>query len=334
MSAADQPAVGAVVVAHNSIRDIGECLTSLEAQSHPIRTIVVVDNGSMDGTADLVERDYQSILLIRTTNIGFAAGNNLGIRHLSADWILTLNPDAKLAPDWIRHLLDFAADHPRAGALGGVLLRWDDAGDEVVDSTGIEIFASRRVRDRHFGALRSGLPNEPGRVFGICAAAALYRRETLEETAVPDGIFPERFFSYYEDADLAWRIWRHNREAWFVPTAVGWHRRGGSSSSSHFSRYLTHRNRYYLIARNDRWRDIFPHIGPILLHELVMLLRMIRHPLLIKAVVEVLASAKILTRERREFLPEVSPPFQRGIGFSATSWQSAILARQKNHRLR
>ena len=320
MNGLNQPTVAAVIVTWNSSDYIEACLDSLLQQTYPLSTIFVVDNNSSDDTADLIAERYPSVTLVRRlVNEGFACGNNIAIAGTKSDWVLALNPDARIAPDFIEKLLNFAANDPYIGMMGGLLLRQPESSDDppIIDSLGIEIFRSRRVRDAAMGErLPDGL-DRAWRVFGICAAAVLYRREMLLDTAISGEIFPEMFFSYYEDADLSWRAWRRGWTAWTVSDAVGWHRRGGSPVGSRFSRYLTHRNRLWLIARNERLSGLWSAWWDILLHEILMKLRIVRYPYLFKAVLESIKGLKEARRAYRE-LPSTNledPPFQKGIGF-------------------
>lgn len=320
--------VSAIIVAWNSAGDIRRCLESLFSQTHPPSEVIVVDNDSRDGTAEIVAAEFPAARLIRAgKNLGFAKGNNLGFEASTGEWILFLNPDARLASDWTENLLRTAAINPRAGALGGILYReTDNSGESPLDSTGIEIYMSRRVRDRNAGDGADCAPQVPERVFGVCAAAALYRREALVETLVGGELFPESFFCYYEDADLAWRCWRRGWEAWVNPAAVGWHRRGGSPTGAKFSRYLTQRNRLWMILRNDRIGSLIGALIWLMLHELILLVRMIRYPYLFKAAFESLAGIPRALEERKGLATTnfEAPPFQRGVGFSAAERKSAI----------
>jgi len=316
-----------VVVTWNSARDIVTCLESLVSQTRPPAEIVVVDNASADDTAGLVAGRFPQVVLERRpTNEGFARGNNIGIALTRADWVLTLNPDARLNPDYLECLLAFAATRPRAGMLGGKLLRDEAGGRRIIDSTGIEIFRSRRVRDRDSGELDSGGRDQAEPVFGVCAAAALYRREMLLDILIDNEIFVESFFCYYEDADLAWRARRRGWEAWYVSQAIGWHRRGGSPVASAFSRRLTHRNRLWLIARNEPFRRLFPDFNAVLLHEFLMLLRLLAHPALIGAVLESARGLPAAIRARKA-LPDTSfepLPWQPGTGFRKSDFAAVL----------
>ena len=324
----DETKVSTVIVTWNSSRDIEACLKSLLQQTHSVHEIVLVDNASSDGTAELVAKLFPSVNLIRLDyNAGFAKGNNIAIVRTTGEWVLALNPDAVIESDWIEKLLAFSNAHPKAGALGGLLLRADGGSDgEVLGSVGIEIYRSRRVRDRGAGELANDLPVEPSRVFGVCAAAALYRREMLADVSVSGEVFPESFYCYYEDADLAWRAWRRGWEAWILPTAVGRHHRGGSPTGAKFSRYLTHRNRMWMIVRNDRFGSLWSSLPEILFHEILLLLRMLRYPYLIKASLEAFLGLPKAFRARKLLASTLNspPPFLPGVGFTAIEQKNAL----------
>jgi GT2 family glycosyltransferase len=327
--------VSAVIVTWNSEKDISRALTSLLNQSIRPDPIIVVDNGSTDSTVQIVRWDFPQVKLIpNERNLGFAAGNNIGIKAAGGEWIVLLNPDASLESDWIQNLLEFGADNRSAGSLGGVLFRIGDEGSEpeIVDSIGIEIYESRRVRDGGAGEGLAVVPSNPERVFGVCAAAVMLRREMLDQVADGDEVFPARFFCYYEDADLAWRGWRAGWEAWIVPAAHGFHRRGGSPVGSRFSRYLTHRNRLWMILRNDRISDVIPFIPQLLLHKCYLLARVLIYPYLLRAGWESVLGIGLSMKERRRLagLGYRRPPFEKGVGFSSKERAAALKNARKN----
>ncbi|NQT33772.1 glycosyltransferase family 2 protein [bacterium] len=334
MNSQQKPSVAAVVISYNSAADITTCLNSLLSQSFPVDSVIVLDNASCDHTADIVAEKCPGVKLIRRTdNEGFARGNNLAIAETRSDWILTLNPDTELTENYLEKLVEFAMSHPRVGALMGKLIRetGSTSGKSFIDSTGIEIYYSRRVKDRSAGFEDDGSWQNPEKVFGVCAAAALYCREMLNDIS-PDGeIFAESFFSYYEDADIAWRAWRRGWEAWFIPEAECLHKRGGSSVGSRFSRVRTHRNRLWLIARNEPLLSICKHPLSLLLHEILIILRMVRYPYLFLWTVKALAGLPRAIKYRKS-LPstnDVPPPFKPGTGFGRDDLKKALKRKKK-----
>ena len=294
--------VSTAIINWNNRQHVVQCLVSLLAQQNVELDVVVLDNGSVDGSAELIEQEFPHVRLIRNgRNLGFAAAHNIGFRETTGDWHLVLNSDVVLEPDYVIKLLEVGEHDSRTAALSGKLLRFENAGERnIIDSAGIEMYASRRVWDRGAGEPDEGQYDSERRVFGCCAAAGLYRRTSLLEIA-PDGeIFPEIYFAYYEDVDLAWRLNRHEWSSLYVPSAVGRHVRGGSTKGSTTTRRLVFRNRYVLLARNDSLRDMLADTEPIFLFECVQLLRLFRYPRLIACIPEILSRVRAALRQRRE----------------------------------
>ena len=258
--------VAVVIVSWNSSAFLPECLGSLRRLRRPAAEIVVADNGSTDGAADLVRRDFPEIDLIECgANLGFCRANNLGIARTRSPFVLVLNPDTRLAPDFLEHLLP-AFDDPRVGMAAAKLLRFDG---KTLDSAGQILGRSRQPKDRGYGRTDRGQFDRDEEVFGVCGAAALYRRAMLESIADPGGgYFDEAFFAFYEDLDLAWRAHRRGWKAVYRHRAVGHHARGGSARGPHILRrfaallgrdpeirFHVVKNRYLTILRNDTRRD-------------------------------------------------------------------------------
>jgi GT2 family glycosyltransferase len=259
----EQPApVAVVIVTWNSKAFLKDCLGSIEALVRPPAELVVVDNASNDGTPDYVRRSFPRAQLVEAeTNHGFCRANNHGIRISSSPFILVLNPDTRLEPDYLEQALPAFGD-PRVGMVAGKLLRFDGT---TLDSCGQLLGRSRRPVDRGYGLADRGQYDEDGEVFGVCGAAALYRREMLQSIADPlDCYFDEAFFAFYEDLDLAWRAQRMGWRAAYRHRAVGRHARGGSARGPSWLRaaaamlgrdpevrYHIVKNRYLTIVRND-----------------------------------------------------------------------------------
>jgi len=294
----DSRSVTAVIVTWNSASYIRKCLDSLICQTAKVERIIVVDNASSDDTAAIIRADYPMVqLIVNETNAGFAGGNNQAIQTVETDWVLALNPDAYITPDFLQILLSFAENDLTIGTLGGALLKDSDppTAEPVVDSLGIDIYRSRNVVDRGAGQVWDGTVTDPYPVFGVCAAVALYRKRMLDDTAINGEYFPSAFFAYLEDVDLSWRAWRRGWSAWIVPTAIGWHVRNGSPTGSRFSRELIHRNRYWLIARNEPLTAVLRNLPSVLGYELFLLLKTVKHLYLIKSYLQ---AFKVINRFR------------------------------------
>lgn len=203
-----------VVVTYNSVRHVEPLLRTLHCELAAMRAeVVLVDNASHDGTADLVEDHHAWVRVLRSpVNLGFAAGNNLGVRHARGRMLLLLNPDALPRRGCVRRGLELMAAHPEVGLAGARLL--DPAGraqpSARMDPTPLQEFfvlsglAARFARSRLFGRLDRGWadPSEPAEVDWVPGAFALIRREVFESL----GGFDERYFLYYEEVDLCRRL--------------------------------------------------------------------------------------------------------------------------------
>lgn len=265
IGAADRSPVAVVIVTWNAAAWIADCLRSLLRLTRPPAEIVVVDNGSTDGTVSMVRDGYPGLALIECgTNLGFCRANNLGFARTVSPFVLVLNPDARLGPGFLEALLP-AFEDEAVGIAAGKLLRPDG---RTIDSAGQMLARSRQPVDRGYGEPDEGQFDRDGEVFGACGAAALYRRAMLEEVADPDGeVFDSRFFAFYEDLDLAWRAHRLGWTAAYRHEAIGVHARGATASGASVRRRgwaLLHRspevrfhvakNRYLTILRNDTLR--------------------------------------------------------------------------------
>lgn len=252
--------VDAVVVTWNSALDVEACLASLLAQTHPVR-VVVVDNGSDDDTVRRIERvaaardDACLRLLGNPHNAGFSAAVNQALAQLDGDAVLLCNPDVRLAPDHVEHLVAALDADPTLGSVQGTLWRPSRAGaTDVLDSTGHVAYRTRLFANRDEGRT---VPSVGGRVFGVTGAACLHRRAMLDDIAVvADGgareWLDETLFAYWDDIDIDWRARLRGWVAAHVPAAVGVHARGGASlGRSRHVEVLNATNRLLVIGKLD-----------------------------------------------------------------------------------
>ena len=218
-----------VVVNWNSRDDLAACLESLRKQTHRDLQIVVVDNGSADGSAQMVREKFpECVLLPQDDNLGFAEACNLGVEATDAEWVAMLNNDAVADPRWAEALVNVAsASPPDCGMLQSVLVFLDRP--DTINSTGIDITRRGGGIDRREGG-RYPQPLEAEEIFCVTAGAAAYRRSMLEAIKLPGGYFDKHHFMYYEDLDLGWRARLHGFHARLVPDSVVHHRYHGSTS--------------------------------------------------------------------------------------------------------
>src|ERR1700757_895360 len=220
--------VSVTLVTYNSGRFIKRCLESVLQQKYRLKEVIVVDNASTDGTIDILEQfegrcqDYYN-----EDNLGFAAAQNQAIKLSSGDWVLTLNPDVLLLPNFIQALVDAGQFDSRIGTVCGKLLtmtaHFEIPEKPVVDSTGIYFNPMLRHLDRGSQEVDNGDYLHYEYVFGATAAAALYRSAMIRDVAVHGEFFDSDFFVYREDADVAWRAQLMNWKCLYVPYAKGYH---------------------------------------------------------------------------------------------------------------
>ncbi len=244
--ARDGRAVVVIIVNFNAGVMLERCLVALDRQTFRDFRCIVVDNASTDGSADGIEARHPEVVLVRAgANIGFAAGNNLGLRHAGdAEWILLLNPDAYAALDCLERFVVAAAAHEFD--FFGCRMRLADT-PEFLDGTGDAYHTSGVAWRRDHGVRASAGTHEPGEIFAPCAAAALYRRTDL----VAVGGFDESYFCYFEDIDLAFRLRLQGKRCAYVPDAVVDHVSSGiTGKRSDFATYHGHRNMVWTYVKN------------------------------------------------------------------------------------
>lgn len=221
----------------NGIDYLADCLDSLKSVS---AHVVVVDNGSIDGSGDLVKNHYQGVELIELpANLGFAGGVNVGIKKSidkGARYVALLNNDATVRKDWLENLVKTADKHPDTGIVTSKIVRSDR---EHLDSTGdfLSVWGLPFPRGRN--QTDSGQYDTELEVFGASGGASLYRVGMLKEV----GLFDEDFFAYFEDVDISFRAQLAGWKIRYEPQAVVYHKVGGTSSKlGNFARYHSTKN--------------------------------------------------------------------------------------------
>lgn len=255
------PSITITILAFKSRSTIGRCVTNAtRLQYEGLLEVLVNEQGQDDDEYQILQElahtlsaPNRAIKITRSENVGFAAGHNRLIRQNKSDFILCLNADAVLLPDFLEKGM-LAFDDARVGAVQGKLLRWDPvaenvvygpSGKNIIDSVGLTPLRNRRIINRGQGEEDGGQYEIQEEVFGADGAAPLYRRAALEDIAIPQvkkekrkeqntdvEYFDEDFFMYKEDVDLAWRMQWRGWKTIYVPKAIAWHARGSGESAA------------------------------------------------------------------------------------------------------
>ncbi len=241
----------------NGKKQLKKCLASLEKVTNI--EVVVVDNDSSDGSVEFIKQNHPKTLILQNSkNLGFAGGVNAGIKEAlsnKADFIALINNDVTIEKDWFKHSLGILKKNSSIGTVSGKLLFRDG---QAVDNTGDEysIWGLTIPRDRDLET--KGLNRPAGEVFGACAGAAVYRAEIFKEV----GLFDEKFFAYYEDSDLNFRIQLAGWKAFYEPKMVAYHDTGSTSKKiPGFTTLQTIKNPTILFWKNVPWR-LLPRMFP------------------------------------------------------------------------
>ena len=241
------PKVSVIIVNWNGMEHLPVCLDSLAAQTFRDFEVILVDNGSRDGSVAFVLANYPWVRVVPLPdNTGFATGNNQGYAQARGAYLVALNNDTRAEPDWLEQLVRVADTHPRAGMVASRVCAFADP--DVLDSIGMAIcrdgMARGAFRNRRWSALRLGAVEE---ILMPSACAALYKRAMLVEI----GFFDDDFFAYAEDVDLALRGRLAGWGALAATRAIVYHKYSQTGGSlSPFKVYLVERNHYWVVWKN------------------------------------------------------------------------------------
>jgi GT2 family glycosyltransferase len=295
------PIASLVVLSWNGLEHLDVCLSSLCAQTFQDREIVLADNASTDGTKEWVEARFPEVRVERVEqNLGVPGGVNFGIAQARGRFIAILNNDIEAHPEWLGESIRALEQHPEAGFTASRIRlfhqrdRLDTAGDMYFR----EGFPAKR------GWLHRDGPDfdEPGWVFGACAAAALYRRELFDAV----GNFDEDFQASLEDLDLSFRAQLQGFKCRYVPTAILYHKMGstlgvGFAKSGHQLRM--HRNLWLLRIKNLPGTLWLRYLPQMLVGEAAVLIRAVatgRLGAVMSARVQVLQHLRATLKKRRD----------------------------------
>ena len=252
---------GVVVLNWNGKDSVVECLDSLQSQSSKSE-IIVIDNGSVDGSLGLIKEKYPDIeLIVNPVNVGFAAGVNQGISkaiELGLDYVALFNNDAVADKKWLENLVNCLGSQTEVGIATCKFISLDKS---FIDSTGdlYTIWGLPYPRGRKEAV--SDSYDDLVDIFGASGGASLYRVSMLKEI----GLFDKDFFAYYEDIDISFRAQLAGWKVKYVPSAIAYHQIGATSSKiKGFTTYQTTKNLPWIIVKDvpfGLWFKILPRFS-------------------------------------------------------------------------
>jgi len=242
------PTVTVIVIGWNGGRLLRDCLLSLREQTHPCR-VIVVDNGSTDGSRDLLRREFPDVRLIENgCNLGFGEGNNIGMRVAmseGADYVALLNQDARADRRWIEHLVRAAEADPTIGSVGSRMLLESHPG--LLNGTGVLVNLSGCAWDRGFARADGPRWRRPTDIVAASGGAVLLRVDALRRI----GLFDADYFAYFEDVDLGVRLWESGYRVVYCPDAEVTHHFSSTLGDESFGKLL--------LVHGNRWRFLLKH---------------------------------------------------------------------------
>jgi len=257
------PYVCVVVINWNGRRFLPRCFDSLHGLDYPSVELILVDNGSTDGSVELVTDRYPDVTIIANrNNLGFCRACNQGLREAindGAKYVVLLNNDTEVDPRWISELVKTAEENPRAGALSSKILFMEHR--QIINSTGLCCSVIGNVWDRGIGQPDGEPWSEQASVLGVSGGAFFLRTDAVQKV----GLLPH-FDIYLEDMDLSLRLWNAGYEILYVPRAVVYHHYSATMADKGNlwrKEFLNARNRFRLILRQfplSRFPVIVPNL--------------------------------------------------------------------------
>lgn len=243
--------VSVIIPNFNGIKELETLYVSLSLQTFKDFQVILADNGSSDGSVEFTEKKYPQYKILKLgKNLGFSKAVNAGIKYslseINSDYLLLLNNDIELKPDFIERAMKTFSEKKDAGFIAVKMLNFfqrdliDDTGDFIKAYGGSPLVRGRGEKD-------TGQYDKPEYVFGACAGAAFYRKELFLNA----GMFDEDFFAYLEDVDLSFRFQLAGYKCFYDPEIICYHKRGETTKKfSGWETYYSEKNLVSLRLKN------------------------------------------------------------------------------------
>jgi len=261
--------VSVSLVVRNGEKFIRRCLDAVKGQTYGNVEVLVFDNDSSDKTLEIVREEYPDFKIHQSkTNYAVGGGQNRALKLVSGKYILALCVDVILDKFFIENAVSLMEKHPDWGALQAKIYSWDiktGRKTRMIDTTGFEIFKSRRIINRGHGQMDKGQFQTIQEVFSFEGACPFFRRRALLESAIKGEVYDEDFFWYTDDIDLGWRMRLFGWKSVYAPSVIAYHDRQTTKRLSsgkldfiqmrrripRLKRKLDMRNQYLMLVKND-----------------------------------------------------------------------------------
>lgn len=259
--------ISIIIPSSNGRHLLKECLESVYRQNGVEYEVIVVDNGSTDGTVEFLQENFPQTSVIETPDqIGFSKAINLGIQSAKGDLIATLNNDTVVEVNWLAELERAIHSHPAIGFCASKILFYDEP--DKIDTAGDMFTTAGFGYKRGYRKDDKTYYNEEELIFGACAGAALYKKSMLDKI----GLFDEDFYAFNEDIDLSFRAQLRGYRCKYVPNSRIYHRvRATFGDDSEQPLYLGYRNLAAVVIKNMPRKLLIRHLPSMLLHLLLTL---------------------------------------------------------------
>lgn len=270
------PEISVIILNYNGKRFLETCLKSLLNSTYKNFEIVIVDNGSKDGSVEYLKKNFSNNERIKIIpldkNYGFAEGNNIGYRytHPNSEFIFFLNNDTEVEEDCLDKIMKKMMQDPSIGAAQPKIRSMREK--EKIDAVGGLVDYYGRTWHRGFNEYDRGQYDSISETFYAQGAAIVVRRKVIEEV----GLFEPSYFIYYEETDLCWRIWLAGYRVVVIPEAVVYHYGGGTMGPSatyqekYFKFFNLRKNHIATMLKNYSLTNIFKYAMPFIIRMIVI----------------------------------------------------------------
>lgn len=294
-----EPKVSFIIVNYNGKKYLEECLNSIISQTYKNYEIIVVDNGSSDGSVEFLDKQkYIDKLIKLKKNYGFAKANNIAISNAVGNYIALINNDLVLEKNWLKECIITFEKYSQKdiGIVATKILQYFNRTN--IDSAGVEYLPFGAIKDYKDLSKDEIIVNKEKEVFGACAAAAVYKKDMLDKI----GLFDEKFFAYFEDSDLNFRAQLMGYNCFYNPNAISYHI--GSATGIKNSKFYVlngRRNIEYMFFINMQGYLLYKYFFIHFLYEFINLIYFIsigRGSSFIKAKLQFLFNLKYIINRR------------------------------------